>query len=226
MANKDETSPRSFLVLDVDGVLNALAREGDRAVWTDWKSGKAHANGRDWPIIWSPTVVETLVRWYDEGLCDVQWLTTWQSNAQRDLSRLLGLPEWPVLGGDCEIPVSRRLPGHLGLLESDYGSDSTDRALRGMWWKADLVLDLLAAEPALPVLWLDDDLCDYAVLQGHLDARYDVLALSPASTTGLTPQLLATAQAWLEQHGPGQPRQLRSDPADAPAPAADGDDRG
>jgi hypothetical protein len=47
-----------ILLLDVDGVLNALPEvRDDLGVWDDWQFGNATADGARWPIIWSPSVV-------------------------------------------------------------------------------------------------------------------------------------------------------------------------
>src|SRR4028119_1118224 len=54
------------LLLDVDGVLNALPyTQSDLAVWGDWQHGSAVAEGSRWPITWSPSVVTRLREWHE-----------------------------------------------------------------------------------------------------------------------------------------------------------------
>lgn len=62
-----------LLLLDVDGVLNALADDGEHVVaWPDWRRGRAEADGTAWPILWAPAVVERLRSWHDSGLVEIQ----------------------------------------------------------------------------------------------------------------------------------------------------------
>jgi hypothetical protein len=57
-----------LLLLDVDGVLNALADDGGHQdAWPQWRSGYATADGSRWPITWAPAVVERLRGWHEDG---------------------------------------------------------------------------------------------------------------------------------------------------------------
>ncbi|MCW2621617.1 MAG: hypothetical protein JWL64_1219, partial [Frankiales bacterium] len=44
---------KPLVLVDVDGVVNALAR--GHGAWPDWQLGSARALGADWPIQWSPS---------------------------------------------------------------------------------------------------------------------------------------------------------------------------
>ena len=85
---------RPLVLLDVDGVLNALGPPDGS--WDDWRYGSAAALGRDWPIRFSPTVVAAVRGWTETA--DVNWLTTWGHEANTGLGDLLGLAELPVAG--------------------------------------------------------------------------------------------------------------------------------
>ncbi len=57
-----------LVLLDVDGVLNALGDDDQPAdTVSDWQQGWATADGTRWPITWSPTVVARLASWHVEG---------------------------------------------------------------------------------------------------------------------------------------------------------------
>jgi hypothetical protein len=66
-----------LLLLDVDGVLNALADEGENyEVWQGCRHGGATCDGTAWPTMWVPSVIEALRGWHQTGAVELQWLTT------------------------------------------------------------------------------------------------------------------------------------------------------
>ena len=90
---------RPLILLDVDGVLNALSDFGEHeAVWPEWRRDRASVDGTSWPILWTPAVVNRLRAWHDGGRAEIQWLTTWRHDANGELRTLLGLPELVVAG--------------------------------------------------------------------------------------------------------------------------------
>lgn len=141
---------RPLVLLDVDGVLNAL---GPGAAWPDWQTGDAVADGRRFRIRWSPSVVSRVVRW--SKVTDVHWLTTWGHDANRSLRHLVDLPELPVAGtydDDQDDWVPPDADSHAEAAPA--GPDE----LTGQWWKFDVVRRLVRADPERPLVWLDDDL--------------------------------------------------------------------
>jgi hypothetical protein len=189
---------RPLWLLDVDGVLNAVAKRPDRGVWRDWKHGKATADGVEWPIWFSPTVTGTVARLHETGVVEVRWLTTWGAQANGELRELMGLPELAVAGE----------PPHLA---EDHGADSHGEAVaiekaddgKVGWWKLEAVQRILADEPERPVIWTDDD------LGGERDAVTWVernvaqrLLLSPRPNTGLTPRQLRAIRSYCGDWAP------------------------
>jgi len=59
-----------LLLLDVDGVLNVLF--GTSGTWRRWETGRATAEGRAWPIRWSPDVLQRLCAWHDGDAVELQ----------------------------------------------------------------------------------------------------------------------------------------------------------
>jgi hypothetical protein len=194
-----------LVLLDVDGVLNAVTPQGDPAIWPDWQYGQARAGGRRWPIAWSPTVTGTIRRWHAAGLADVRWLTTWRTEANRELRRLLELPELPVVDGNHEVPVAVPTADGGATTHAEFAGADAASLLTGRWWKFDLVLDLVRAAPARPFVWLDDDLASEGRVQEWLAAHTTSLALAPRPDRGLTADLLRTAEQWLVDHHPEPP---------------------
>ena len=190
-----------LVLLDVDGVLNAVTRRGDATVWPDWQYGSAAADGRSWPIVWSPSVTATIRRWQLSGLADVRWLTTWRGHANGELRLLLDLPELPVVGEETALTVATAATGPASSHAELAGANAAS-LLTGRWWKLDLVLELVRSDPSRPFVWLDDDLANKGVVRDWLKAHATCLPLAPRPDTGLTPDQLDTAERWLLGHRP------------------------
>jgi hypothetical protein len=109
-AHRDDVAPSPLVLLDVDGVLNAVQAWGRSDAWDDWRTGLRDAEGRSFPITWSPSVVAAVRSWQE--LAEVQWLTTWGHDANASLRHLLELPELPVAGtyDDVDRPAGDRTP--------------------------------------------------------------------------------------------------------------------
>jgi hypothetical protein len=145
------------LLLDVDGVLNALPHtQSDLAVWTDWQHGSAVAEGSRWPITWSPSVVSSLRQWHEAGQVELRWLTTWGHDANFELRELLGLPELGVAGTyrDAGAPTVEAEAGEAHASVAPAAPDP----LSGAWWKYDVVARLIREEAGRHFIWVDDDL--------------------------------------------------------------------
>jgi hypothetical protein len=191
-----------LVLLDVDGVLNAVDPDPDLRVWPDYRRGRAAAGGRQWPIAWSPTVVQAVLSWRE--VADVHWLTTWGSLANGALRELLGLPALPVAGAP---------PGPSDLTAAGAGSGSdaaqgslaavtaaAPDALTGRWWKFDVVRERVRTEPERPVVWLDDDLAGQRDLRTWMEQHARCLLLSPTPRTGLRPDDLDLVSGFLAEH--------------------------
>jgi hypothetical protein len=64
---------KPLILLDVDGVLNALCDFGEHeVVWPEWRRGHAASDDTSWPILWTPAVVSRLNSWHDAGRVEIQ----------------------------------------------------------------------------------------------------------------------------------------------------------
>ena len=186
-----------LVLLDVDGVLNAVDSAPDPRVWPDWQRGRAAAGGRQWPIAWSPSVVQAVLAWRE--VADVRWLTTWGSLANGALRELLGLPELPVAGAPGGPVEGSGSDGAAGSLASVTAAAPDE--LTGRWWKFDVVRELVRTEPARPLVWLDDDLAGQRDIRTWMTAQATCLLVSPTPRTGLRPDDLELVSRFLAEHG-------------------------
>jgi len=162
------------LLLDVDGVLNAMARE----LPAGWRRDRF--NG--YVLSWDPTVTARLRGWHETGRVELQWLTTWTTDADRLLAGPMGLP--------------RGLRTH----DRDLGPTGYGVRVAGApaWWKLAVAQQVADAAPGRRIVWIDDDLADQAEdTAGWLAASPQVLVVAPALAVGLTHAELDAVEAWL-----------------------------
>ena len=176
--------PRLPLVLlDVDGVLNAVQAWGRSDAWAVWRTGRATAEGRAFPITWSPSVVAAVRSWQE--LAEVQWLTTWGHDANASLRHLLELPELPVAGtyDDVDGPAGDADAG--GQSHASVAPAAPDR-LTGRWWKFDVVRRIVHTGGARRIAWLDDDLAGQDDVREWMRRHTTSLLVAPDPSSGLT----------------------------------------
>jgi hypothetical protein len=164
-----------LLLLDVDGVLNAMRWE----LPPGWEQGMF--NG--YVLSWDPTITARLRELHESGRVEIQWLTTWAENADRLLAEPLGLPR-----GLRERSGGRATPtGFLGRLAGRSG-----------WWKLAAAREVALQEPGRRIVWIDYDLAEQAddVVE-WLGANPHVLVVAPDLFTGLTHEHLGEIEAWL-----------------------------
>lgn len=180
------TDPPLWL-LDVDGVVNVLARGAAPDSWPadQWlqRVVVAPIEGRGLmrlPILAARPVLEFITRTHESGAAEIRWHSTWRFAAVTHLAPVLGLPPLPV----SVAP------------EWQHGGDL-------LWWKLPAALRAVAAGRRL--VWTDDDLQTYADL-GDADTASalaalaqddDTLLISTSPARGLGPDDLAAIDAWV-----------------------------
>ncbi|NUP33002.1 MAG: hypothetical protein HOU01_14945 [Streptomycetaceae bacterium] len=163
-------------LLDIDGVINALADEPPHHVWPadEWTTTTARSAGDlEWPLVAARPVLDFLRDVHRSGRAEIRWHTGWQHYAA-NVSAALDLPDWPIL--DC--PEYASAPLGVALPESAE-----------LWWKLPAAQRIAAAGRDL--LWTDDD----AVRQGA--AIGGALIIAPDEEVGLTPAHLRLIDTWL-----------------------------
>jgi hypothetical protein len=169
------TSDVPILLLDVDGVLNAAR--------LDLPDGWERGTFNGFVLTWDPTVTARLRELHESGRVEIQWLTTWTTNADRLLAGPMGLPR----GLKTHARADAAPTGFLGPLGGASG-----------WWKLDLAREAVEAEPDRRIVWVDDDLALQAAETGEWLAEHaHVLVVAPDLSVGLTHEQLDEIEAWL-----------------------------
>lgn len=192
-------SDKPVMLLDIDGVLNAMSKEPPRNVWPveAWQRAKIpSSDGIEYPFMWAKPVVEWLNRLHDSGDVEIRWHTTWQHEALT-VGEVLGLPVFRV--HDCPEFVEGQA----------NGSALVARLLReGLprWWKYPAAERVLSDE-GCRMIWIDDDI-NYQLTLGvrrTLRATYNVEFVSPNERTGLTTKHMLKVESaildWKENPG-------------------------
>ncbi len=166
------------LLLDVDGVVNAVTRQPG-SFWSEWRTAKATpGNGdRGFTITWAPAVAEFLRTLLDRGV-EIVWLTTWGRWANEAISPLLDLPKDLKVAGE---PM-------------DYAGEG--------WWKLPLAQHLWSKDQR-PFIWIDDDLAYTREAKRWLATlpMTEFLAICPSSAEGIHPRHIERIEVFLTAMG-------------------------
>jgi hypothetical protein len=169
------------VLLDFDGVLNALGKEQPTS-WPDFRRERAQG----YPL------------WLSKAMCaevwgldtQIQWLSTWNEDdaANLEVCPLLGWPRLPVAG----VPPPQTLSGRKGPND----------------WKCLAVKAFLEANKG-PVVWIDDDAEGLTMQFRWRTKAYDrhpltdtpdrLLVVSPSDTMGLESDDIEAIRDWLSQ---------------------------
>lgn len=170
MSSSDSDDERPVLLLDVDGVVNAVSTSPDCTLWPDelWRRHRVtDLEANTWPILAGQPVLDYLTAVHEQGLAEVRWHTTWRASARLRLAPVLGLPDWPVAESPTWLPTQR------------------DQA--GRWWKTATAWRVVHIENRR-LIWLDDDIAferTWPNSEIHGVLTGDVLAVSPSQVLGL-----------------------------------------
>lgn len=166
------------LLLDVDGVVNALSKKPPSGIWGEgsWITGAAtDSAGRVFPMMIARQVVEFINELHSSGAVEVRWHTTWQHDAQK-VADLAGFGKFDV----AEAPEF-----------ADYRNFQKQAIMDGRptWWKLPAAQRVVQVEKR-DLIWVDDDLpYEYfrkAKFDPTLGGEQRVLMVDPYSMTGLT----------------------------------------
>jgi hypothetical protein len=167
-------------LLDIDGVINALARGPVRGAWPadDWTQHVVRAEIPNMgmmvlPILVAEPVLDFVRKAVASGTVEVRWHSTWRTAAVTDLAPMLDLPS---------IPIS-------------IAPEWTERP-EG-WWKFPAAERVIASGRRL--VWTDDDIARFDGELGGLESREDALLISPNPETGLTSADLDRIAAFLDR---------------------------
>lgn len=121
-----------LVLLDFDGVFNALAVLMDMSEWQDGKNHSACMPSGTHGFSYSPSVAQFFaVRVH---LAEFTWLSTWEE-------------ETPIYGTAMGLPEF-----------SWIGTEGMDQEPSAPWWKFQVVQQLAAQFPERRMLWVDDEI--------------------------------------------------------------------
>lgn len=189
------------LLLDIDGVVNAMSKQIPTHVWTRDVWSQARYPDPDeprlvYPLKWAAPVIEWLTGLHTSHRVEIRWHTTWQHHAL-EFGELVGLPVFAVQ--DCpEFEMARE---NGSALIADL-----IRACQVPWWKYPAA-ERVVAQEGRKLVWIDDDI-DYKIMRSTRKALKSVHTLelvSPASGTGIITKHIAqvenTLARWEEARG-------------------------
>lgn len=173
-------------LLDIDGVINAVAEQPDSSVWpaARWVHASATCTGVEWPLLAARPVLEFIRKVHRSGRAEIRWHTTWQHEAA-GVARALGLPDFPVQPVPELAAYQHQLVG---------GAAPTGPA----WWKLPAAQRVVGEGRAL--VWTDDD-ADAQLRRWNVEHPLyripSVLIICPRTEIGLTDCDLLAIDAFL-----------------------------
>lgn len=180
MAESSESDTRPVWLLDIDGVVNALARQPilDSFPIEQWiqvmvRTDLPGIGPAVFPILAARPVLDFVATLHASGEVEIRWHSTWREAAVTDLAPALGLPHLP-------ISVAPEWANHRALVP---------------WWKQPAAERVL--ESGRSLVWTDDDIALFRRELGAFEDRDDALLISPDRTRGLDQDDLDTIAGFL-----------------------------
>lgn len=187
------------VLLDVDGVVNAISKQLPTRCWPpgQWTKAKIKArDGVEYPFAWAAPVVQWLTGLHASGRAEIRWHTTWQHEALV-VGQTLGLPEFAVQ----ECPEWQQYCDNGSALRADLA-----RARMPGWWKYPAAERVLTEEKR-KLIWIDDDIYEYVTPRSRkvLRSVHTIELVCPSSGTGLVARDIALVEgilaSWEEARG-------------------------
>jgi hypothetical protein len=155
-------------LLDIDGVVNALARHPilDAFPAEQWiqvmvRTDLPGIGPAAFPILAAQPVLDFVAAVHASGAVEIRWHSTWREAAITDLAPALGLPRLP-------ISIAPEWANHHALVP---------------WWKQPAAERVL--ESGRPLVWTDDDIAVFRADLSAFDDRDDALLIAPDRDRGL-----------------------------------------
>lgn len=148
----------------MDGVINSFHKSKNAGWEGDWKLAKIIG----YPIHWYTDLVDAINELAGREDVNMIWLTTWQHQAPKELSPVLGIADadWRVL----------------------TAADQNNLFDMKNWWKLEAIkVDIEKTEPD-KIVWIDDDFKHdrKAIEWVENNSDIDLLPISPFTDWGMT----------------------------------------
>lgn len=169
MTDSGEGDARPVWLLDIDGVVNALAHQPitDSFAAEQWihvmvRTDLPELGPAVFPILSARPVLDFVAAVHASGAVEVRWHSTWREAANADLAPALGLPQLP-------ISVAPEWANHHALVP---------------WWKQPAAERVL--ESGRRLVWTDDDIAVFRPDLRAFEDRDDALLIAPDRERGLS----------------------------------------
>lgn len=169
VAESDDRDARPVWLLDIDGVVNALARKpivdsfpAEQWIQITVRTDLPGIGPAAFPILAARPVLDFVATAHASGAVEICWHSTWREAAITDLAPALGLPRLPI----------------------SVAPEWTNHHLLVPWWKQPAAERVL--ESGRPLVWTDDDIPVFRPYLGAFEGRDDALLLAPDPRRGLT----------------------------------------
>jgi hypothetical protein len=165
-----------LILIDVDGVLNIYPRRASQ-LGTPWIDAKCRVAGWSLRVTLNPDHGPMLLALAEKHDAQLVWATTWERDANREISPLVGLPtDLPVIG----VERDRQMLGS---------------PVPGVMRKVPYVADYVGGRP---FVWFDDDLSprDGEYLADHAGPH---CLITVDDWDGLTLADIEQADEWLTE---------------------------
>lgn len=161
-------------LLDIDGVLSAVAGKPDRSAWPADAWRRATVQGAK--LLVASPVLDFIHQVHAAGRAEIRWHTTWRDGAHL-VAAEFGLPEFAVA----------------------HAPECADAQSAGWWWKRPAAERVLRDE-GRPLVWTDDDLVwDLGrQAQDRLRRLGPALLIAPSPLTGLAMRHLRMVGEFLD----------------------------
>lgn len=181
---------RPVWLLDFDGVLNAISRNGMKTGWHTWNKGSVKSPLPDepnihYPLLWATETVKAVADAHAAGV-RVVWLTTWREHTALLPPILTGLPEGLEVWDEDTLLAAG---GKLNTLNQI-----------GQKWKFDVAKHLVP--DGVPLLWTDDNLPYILLGRDNRDwlpsRKGSVTTVVPTTTLGLSQNQTKSVYEWVD----------------------------
>lgn len=180
---------KPVLFLDIDGVLNGVAKQKPLKAWPerDWHKAIYTEGSNRYPLMWSTPVVDWITGLHASGRVEIRWHTSWQQ-AAHEFARIVGLPAFAVQ--DC--PEFEQFMANGSRLAAQLIAESMPG-----WWKYPAVHRFLAE--GRPVIWIDDEIIDEVPrrLRHLLTSQHKLCLVIPTPGSGIARKQMVEVEAFL-----------------------------
>jgi hypothetical protein len=172
-----ELSDKPLWLLDIDGVINAYSYKNrpnrKEKIFSEYTQYSVPSNHGMFYEFWvAQELTQKITEIHESKTVEIAWLTTWQSEANKNVASTLGLPTFPLAAQNNRLAYSP--------------------------WKKEAALEAL--ELNRPIIWSDDDEIDKECKSLFKADELEHLLVIPNPSLGLTPTHIEKIELFIEKN--------------------------